>query len=228
MKIVQAQAIIEAYQPNLLQVIEAAGRTAWKSEDKMTDESADAFIRRILTQHKHESVVEHGSITVRFICDRGVSHELVRHRLAAYTQESTRYCNYSKDKFGNEVSFIDIRPHMIDTKHYNQWRDAMEEAEYQYLEMIKMGVKAQIARSVLPNSLKTEVVMTANPREWRHVFRLRCDNAAHPQMRELMIPLYREFCAKWPCLFEDLEPETMWVLCTYEDATEVESQAKAC
>lgn len=204
MQIISASAHIEAFTEDLEQVIEAAGRTCWKSEEKISKDSAPAFIERI-KGFKHESVLEHGAITVRFICDRGVSHELVRHRLAAFSQESTRYCNYSKDKFGQELTFIRPLFFQPGTEKYRKWVIACQAAEASYLMLLDDGATAQEARSVLPNSLKTEIVMTTNPREWRHVFRMRCDKAAHPQMREVMLPLFDKFCEMWPSLFDDVE-----------------------
>ncbi|MDD5385369.1 MAG: FAD-dependent thymidylate synthase [Gallionella sp.] len=206
MKIIKPSATIEAFTPNLNKVIEAAGRTCWKSDDKIEPGSAEPFIERV-KGFKHESVLEHGAITVRFFCDRGVSHELVRHRMASFSQESTRYCNYSKGKFGGEITVVDCAEGVGWTKDeikYGLWMQACEYAEKSYFAMLEEGATPQEARSILPNSLKTEVVMTANPREWRHVFRLRCDRAAHPQMREIMLPLFEQFCERWPELFADV------------------------
>jgi len=150
----------------------------------------------------HESVIEHESLSVRFICDRGVSHELVRHRLASYSQESTRYCNYS-----GGVTFI--RPCFWGENwaEYRTWKIMMARAEWAYTELLGMGCSPQQARSVLPNSLKTEIVVTANLREWRHILRLRCSKAAHPQMRQLMIPLLKQLQDRIPVLFDDIEGE---------------------
>jgi thymidylate synthase (FAD) len=187
----------------MIRNIEAAGRTCYKSEDKITSDSARKFVRRIISSG-HESVIEHGSATVRFVCDRGVTHELVRHRIAAFSQESTRYANYSKDKFGNEITVVKPVFWDEDSEAYRLWYEAMEQAERLYLDLIDKGAKAQEARSVLPNSLKTEIVMTANLREWRHVFKLRCDGAAHPQIREVMLPLLDEFARRLPVVFDDL------------------------
>lgn len=194
-----------------LNTIEIAGRTCYQSEDKMTDDSAEDFIRRII-QRGHESVLEHVSITARFICDRGVSHEIVRHRIGAYSQESTRYCNYSGDKFGNEITVI--RPcffkralfgHSGDKE--DQWYDACISAEYGYFRMLEEGSTPQEARSVLPNSLKTTLVVTYNLREWRHFLRLRCAPDAHPQMRQVA-KMARELLKAWgPVFFEDLTVE---------------------
>lgn len=187
----------------LLRVIELAGRTCYKSEDKITQDSAPEFIGRIV-RSGHESVIEHGNCTVRFVCDRGVSHELVRHRLAAFSQESTRYANYSKDRFGNEITVIKPFFWSEDSPEYSLWLKAMEQAEQAYLQLLDLGASPQEARSVLPNSLKTEVVMTCNLREWRHVLRLRCSQKAHPQIREVMLGLLKEMNQRIPVLFQDI------------------------
>jgi thymidylate synthase (FAD) len=185
---------------DILKRIEAAGRTCYKSEDKITGDSCFAFARMIL-KRGHESVLEHESISVRFICDRGVSHELVRHRLAAYSQESTRYCDYS----GGEVAFIEpVFWKESDPVMYSTWLKAMSAAEEYYLMLRRARAKPEEARSVLPNSLKTEIVMTANLREWRHVFRLRTAKAAHPQMREIMRPLLLTMRSLIPVVFDDV------------------------
>jgi len=182
--------------------LEECGRTAYKSEDKITPGSAEKFIKSIM-KRGHESVIEHVSLTVRFICDRGVTHELVRHRLVAYTQESTRYCNYHKR--GIQV----IRPPFWHNEYhlYSHWIHAMEFAETAYDYLIENGATPQEARSVLPNSLKTEIVCTTNLREWRHILKLRTSKAAHPQMRELMVPLLRELQEKLPVIFGDIGEE---------------------
>jgi thymidylate synthase (FAD) len=184
----------------ILQRIEQAGRTCYKSEDKITDDSAKAFVERLI-KSQHLSVLEHMNITVRFICDRGVSHELVRHRLSSFSQESTRYCNYSKGKFGSEITVIKPPFWNERTIEYRDWKYAMMDAERFYLNLIRYGARPEEARSVLPNSLKTEIVMTANLREWRHVFKQRCDKAAHPQMREIMCPLRDELIGLLPEVF---------------------------
>lgn len=186
----------------ILRKIELCGRTAYKSEYKITPGSARDFVRKIIASG-HESVIEHVSITVKFICDRGVTHELVRHRLAAYTQESTRYCNYSK----KGVTFIEPMFWCKSSPEYGIWYDAMVEAEVTYIGLIACGASPQEARSVLPNSLKTEIVITANLREWRHILKLRISKAAHPQMRELMLPLLQDFKELIPIVFDDIEPE---------------------
>lgn len=214
-----------------LQLIERAGRTCYKSEDRITPDSASEFVRRIV-HSGHHSVIEHVAATVKFICDRGVSHELVRHRLASFSQESTRYCNY-KD---TEITFIkpgryNFLPCGSYTCWYNTYREwfvssnrtqesicqylpqnvnddvfiwlhTMSECETSYKQLIEKGCRPEEARDVLPNSLKTEIVMTANIREWRHVFNQRCAAAAHPEMQRIMIPLREDFQEWLPEVFE--------------------------
>lgn len=205
MKIIYASATIEAATPDLEKVIEAAGRTCYKSEDRAEGGSEFAFIRKLRDQFKHHSVLEHGAITVRMICDRGVSHEIVRHRIASFSQESTRYCNYAKGKFGGELTVIAPLFWDAESAQYARWKAACEQTESAYLAMLADGATPQEARSILPNSLKTEVVITANPREWLHIFVMRAGNAAHPQMREIMIPLQKEFADRWPAIFGEEE-----------------------
>lgn len=183
----------------ILKTVEAVGRTCYKSEDKITDESCRTFVAGLI-KRGHEAVIEHYNITVRLTVDRGVTHEVVRHRIASYAQESTRYCNYSQDKFGNEVTYIDLKGGMeLDPKVskldaetaaaiYAEWIAACEDAERHYNRMIELGASPQIARSVLNNSTKTEICITMNMREWRHFFKLRTSIAAHPQMREGATP----------------------------------------
>lgn len=188
----------------VLQWIEMCGRTCYKSEGLITPDSCYTFTRGII-ERGHESVLEHVCVTVRFICDRGVSHEIVRHRIASYSQESTRYCNYAKDKFDGEITVIEPCYLVNDTTGYNIWKQAMEDAELAYFSLLNWGCSPQEARSVLPNSLKTEVVMTANMREWRHFFKMRCSPAAHPQMQEVAIPLLEQFRERVPVLFDDID-----------------------
>lgn len=187
----------------ILKKIEQCGRVCYKSEDKTTEDSAEKFVGNII-KRGHEAVLEHESFTVKFVVDRGVSHELVRHRLASFCQESTRYCNYSKDDFGSEITFI--LPFFLDykTPGWNAWQAAMKSAEDAYFKMLDIGHTPQEARSVLPNSLKTEVVMTCNIREWRHFFKLRTAMAAHPQMREITRPLLDELKTIIPVVFDDI------------------------
>ena len=198
MKIINASCHIETPidGAEILKRIEKAGRTCYKSEDRITEESAENFVR-MLIERGHESVLEHENITVRFICDRSISHEIVRHRLASYSQESQRYVRYNGD-----IEFIN--PHMPNAKAHEAWQELCERAEETYRELLSYGVQPQQARSVLPNSTKTEVVMTANLREWRHFLKLRTAKAAHPQMRELTVPLLHELQERIPVVFDDI------------------------
>ena len=195
------------FMPNsssILKLIERIGRTCYKSEDKTREGSAASFVDRLI-RSGHHSVIEHTLLTVHFVCDRGVSHELVRHRLASYSQESTRYVNYANNKFGNEITVI--RPYFWsqDSAAYQTWLEAMNQAEKSYLRLIQLGARPEEARSVLPNSLKTELIVSCNIREWRHIFSLRCSAQAHPQIRQLMQPLLTEMQRRLPVFFDDLD-----------------------
>lgn len=193
-----------------LQQIERVARVCYKSEDKITPdgESAKKLVG-FLVKQGHEAMLEHSQLSVLFTCDRGIANELVRHRIASFAQESTRYCNYSKEKFGGELSFI--RPYYIDDLS-EEACDAISDsclwAEKLYLQLIKDGLRPEQARCVLPLCLKTEIVVTANYREWRNIFKLRTPVAAHPQMRELMCPLLLEVQKKIPVVFDDIY--TFW------------------
>lgn len=188
---------------DILKKIEKFGRICYKSEKKITEDSAEKFVKNIL-KNGHESVIEHEKISVKFVCDRGVTHEIVRHRLASYSQESTRYCNYSNEKFGSELTFIRPAFWKNDEKKMKIWENSMKEIEDTYNKLIEMGAQPQEARSILPNSLKTEIIVTMNMREWRHFFKLRTSVQAHPQMRQIAIPLLEEFKKEIPVIFEDI------------------------
>ena len=190
----------------VLKRLEECGRVCYKSENKTTEDSARKFMANIIRKG-HEAVLEHYSFTVKFICDRGVSHEIVRHRMASYCQESSRYCNYSKDGFGNEITVI--KPCFWDETDlkYAAWANLCSNAEDTYIDLVRSGATPQEARSVLPNSLKTEVVMTANIREWRHFLKLRCSPAAHPQMREVALILLDKVHDLIPVCFDDIWTE---------------------
>lgn len=198
---------VEILQPidgkGMLQRIEECGRTAYQSESDGTMYTTEDFVRKLL-KREHESVLEHCSFTMRIICDRGVSHELVRHRLASYTQESTRYCAYNKGKFGGQITVI--RPLFAEdgTEKSKIWEESCEAAERAYFELLDGGCSPQQARSVLPNSLKTEVMMTANLREWRHFFKLRCSKASHPDMRRIAIQGLYAAHRQIPVVFDDV------------------------
>lgn len=204
----------------IIKSIERAGRTCYKSEDKITDDSAKMFITKMI-KSGHHSTLEHEKITVSIICDRGVTHEIVRHRIASYSQESTRYCNYSKDKFGNELTFIvpcflptiptgSIKNVCNFVKEHNlgrmehEWLSSINNSELTYLSLLQRGMSPQEARSILPNSLKTEIICTFNLREWRHFFKLRCSKKAHPQMREISIPILETLKQSIPVMFDDI------------------------
>jgi thymidylate synthase (FAD) len=187
--------IMQKLDASILQHIELCGRVCYKSENKITPGSSKEFIR-MLIRRGHEAMLEHYSFSVRFICDRGVSHEMVRHRIASFAQESTRYCNYSKSR---EVTFIEPC-----FNHDQEWADSCLQAESAYLNMLEEGSTPQEARSVLPNSLKTELIMTANLREWRHFLKLRTAKEAHPQMQQLTRPLLQELKRLVPVVFDDI------------------------
>lgn len=221
MKIIKPKHEILSITPNVLELIEFAYRNCYKSENKIEPGSAEKLIRNCMN---HASPLEHASATVRIICDRGVMAELTRHRLCSFSIESTRFCNYSNDKFGNQITVIlpigfderlckseynidslisDPLRDDIDGTEQISWLDACIDAEYYYFQMIGRGAKPEIARSVLPNSLKTEIVMTCNLREWKWIFRQRCQKAAHPQIREIMLPLLKELHDKIPVVFDE-------------------------
>ncbi len=190
----------------VLQKIEAAARTCYKSEGKIQEGSAAKLVAGLI-KSGHEAMLEHASVTVKFVVDRGISHELVRHRLASFAQESTRYCNYSKDDFGSEITFIIPEYLEYKSEGWNIWKKSMKQAEDAYFKMLAFELSPQQARAVLPNSLKTEVVMTANLREWRHFFKLRAlgtTGKPHPQMLEVAVPLLEDMKNLIPVVFDDL------------------------
>ncbi len=188
----------------ILKRIEKIGRVCYKSEDRITEDSAKKFVANIL-KRGHESVIEHEKVSVKIICDRGVTHEIVRHRIASYSQESTRYCNYSNEKFGKELTIIKPLFWKEDGVEYNLWINTMQTIENTYNKLIDLGAEPQQARSILPNSLKTEIVVTMNLREWRHFFKLRTAKNAHPQMREISCALLDAFKQEIPVIFDDIE-----------------------
>lgn len=191
-----------------LRRIEDIARTCYQSEpvDGGSDTITKNFVRGLIDRG-HEAMLEHGIISVRCITDRGVSHELVRHRIASYAQESTRFCNYAKGKFGEEISCVEPDFDVKNGELYSLWWHQCSMAETSYIEMVEQGCPPELARSVLPTSLKTEIVITANYREWRNIFKLRCDRHAHPQMRCLMMDILSDFHDKLPVLFDDIWEE---------------------
>lgn len=202
MKIIKPSVELLWITPNAEQMIERSGRICYQSCEKITDDSAAKFVDKI-NKLGHHSVLEHGVASIKFITDRGVTHELVRHRMASYSQESTRYCSYNKDKFGGELSFIE--PPFKTEAERAEWVDTCEIIEWSYLYLLnKCKTKPEIARAILPNCLKTEIVMTANFREWLHVIALRSsrNKGAHPQIKEI-IDMAEEILAKeCPSIFK--------------------------
>lgn len=196
---------------NAPKTIETAARTCYKSEENTTDDSAEKFCRRLI-RLGHTAMLEHApTISVKFTVDRGITHELVRHRLSSFAQESTRYCNYSKGKFESSIAVVDLATgfkydmmNETDYRKYYVWYNAMLSAERSYLELLELGATPQEARSVLPTSTKAELIVTANVREWRTILSLRGDKTAHPQVREVVVPLTKELATLAPCLFDDL------------------------
>lgn len=199
MKILDQSHEILFIQPDILQSIELAGRTCYKSEDKITKDSAKEFVKRLIS-NGHDAMLEFGYIAVKFITNRGITHELVRHRLFSFAQESTRYVKYD----GIEV----IRPHGDPNLHmFNKWETAMLWCESIYTDLLDNGWTPQQARDVLPHALKAEIVVGGNTREWRHALSSRCSKKAHPQMRALMLGLLKELQGKVPVLFDDIKGE---------------------
>ena len=190
---------------SVMKKIEKAGRVCYKSEGNIKDDSAEKFIRAII-KRGHESVLEHATVSFKIICDRGVTHELVRHRLASYSQESTRFCDYSAGKFGGELTFIKPCFWQETDENFKLWKATMTQLEETYLTLRAEGAKPEEARSILPNSLKTEIFVTMNLREWRHFFKLRTAKAAHPQMREVALKIYQILVEKLPAVFDDIQP----------------------
>lgn len=213
MRIIEAKAEIllpqmwtESGIESIYDAIEDAARTCYKSEGKAERGEAGALVRKLIARG-HEAMLEHASMTVRFTVDRGVSHELVRHRLASYAQESTRYCNYSRERFGGEITVV--RPVFFQegTESYRVWQESCEAAERAYFALLNVGELPERARDVLPMSVKTELIMSANMREWRHFFRLRAAGTTgkpHPQMRQVALPLLEECRSHMPELFGDI------------------------
>lgn len=191
-----------------LKKIERAARVCYDSENKITTDgqSAKELIHK-LVDNGHEAMLEHSCLMVRFICDRAIANELTRHRMASFAQESTRYCNYSNGKFGGQIHVICPSDISEGTQEYELWHLAMYSAEKMYLSMLESGCKPEIARSVLPLCLKTTLIVTANYREWRHILELRTNKRAHPDMRNLMLPLLHELQDRIPIIFDDIGKE---------------------
>lgn len=209
----------ELHGDTILKILERVARTCYKSEDKITEDTSSAKkLLKVLLTKQHASILEFIDIRVKFTCSRACANEIVRHRLGSYAQESTRYCNYTKDKFGNELTFI--QPYYLNEAELAQYGPyhlvsrnkspesificSLNNAEKDYLTLIESGWKAQEARDILPLCLKTELNVKYNLREWRHFFELRCDSAAHPEIRNLAKTVLKEFHNKIPLIFDDL------------------------
>ena len=204
MILVQPKIEVENYNPiQIMKNIERACRTCYRSENFITEESYKKLLKNCINRG-HESVLEHEKITVRMTCDIGVYKDLTRHRFGSFSIESTRYCNYSKDKFDNNIKFIE--PIYFDDGDKGQlWADAMMAIENQYMKMAAVGCTPDEMRMILPHSTAAEVTMTANIREWRHILDLRTKKMTHPAIRQLLIPLLLKFKEDMPELFNSIE-----------------------
>jgi len=211
---------IEIYKEKILKNLEKIGRVCYKSESKVTENSYENFIKMIIDK-EHYSILEHETVSVLVVCDRGVSHEIVRHRIASYAQESTRYCNYAKDKFNNQITiinpvgmklptFIDFDYAYLDLyfeqgkidKFKYDYMKTLLDIEGIYMRGIEEGFSPQIMRSILPNSLKTEIWMTMNLREWMHFFKLRTSEKAHTDMQRVAKKIQACFINMLPEIFD--------------------------
>lgn len=208
MKIIEPLVEVENFDGlKIMKNIERACRTCYRSEDKITEDSYKNLIKNCVNRG-HESVLEHEKITVRLTCDIGVYKDLTRHRIASFSIESTRYCNYGKDKWDNQIKFI--KPCNIegDSELYSNWVGTMDFIEREYIAMSKNGATPDQMRMILPHSTAAEVTMTANIREWKHIFELRCSKRVHPSVQQVMIPLLLYFKEKMPEIYESVEYNT--------------------
>ena len=203
MRIVKPYVIVEKFDGvQVMKRIERACRTCYRSEGKITDDSYKNLIKNCINRG-HESVLEHEKVTVRIYNDIGSYKDLTRHRFASFSVESTRYCSYDKDKYGNEISFMDP-VYIEDEKVYEVWKKTMQDIENSYLEMKKLGATTDMCRNILPHSTAAEYTMTANIREWKHIFELRANNHVHPAIRQVMIPLLKYFKEQMPDIFGEI------------------------
>lgn len=204
MKIVEPWVKVEKFDgKKIMKRIERACRTCYRSEGKITEDSYKNLIKNCITRG-HESVLEHEKITVQIYNDIGSYKDLTRHRFASFSVESTRYCSYDKDKYNNEIKFMN--PKYIENKNiYELWKKEMQNIENTYIEMKKLGASIDECREILPHSTAAEYTMTANIREWKHIFSLRATNHVHPSIRQVMIPLLKYFQEQMPEIFGDIE-----------------------
>lgn len=204
----------------IMKKIEKACRTCYRSEGMVSEESYKNLLKNCLNKG-HESVLEHEKITVRIYDDVGSYKDLTRHRHASFSIESTRYCSYDKDKYGNEIAFIN--PSYIEDKAiYEEWKKAMQEIEVRYMRMKELGATTDMCREVLPHSVAAEYVMTANIREWKHILDLRASSHAHPAIRQLLIPLLLHFKKIMPEIFEDVKYDLEFPKEKYAELREME------
>lgn len=205
MKIINPKIEVEQYNPvKIMKNLERACRTCYRSEGLITDDSYKKLLKNCINRG-HESILEHEKITVRMVCDIGVYKDLTRHRFGSFSIESTRYCNYGKDKFDNEIKFI--KPCNIEegTDEYTEWQWCLSQIEESYMKMTALGCTPDQMRMILPHSTAAEVCMTANIREWRHILDLRTKKMTHPAIRQILIPLLLKFKADMPELFNEIE-----------------------
>jgi len=204
MEIVKPKIIVEDFDSiKIMKRLERACRTCYRSEDLITEDSYKKLLKNCITKG-HESILEHEKITVRMICDVGAYKDLTRHRAGtAFSIESTRYCNYSKDKYTNSIKFIE--PTFIDNdENVEEWKNAMQNIENSYMKMASNGARPDELRMLLPHSTAAEVTMTCNIREWKHILSLRCAKTVHPSIRQLLIPLLLKFKEEMPEIFDDV------------------------
>ena len=187
----------------IMKRIERACRTCYRSEDKISEESYKNLLTNCLNRG-HESVLEHEKITVRIYSDIGTYKDLTRHRFASFSVESTRYCSYNKDKYGNEIAVVNP-VYMEDKEVFETWKKAKEDMEKAYMKMKELGASTDMCREVLPHSTAAEYTMTANIREWKHILELRTTNHVHPAIRQVLIPLLLLFKEQMPEIFGDIE-----------------------
>ena len=187
----------------IMKNLERAAKQCYRTQANITDDSYDHFLRNCINRG-HESVLEHEKVTVRIYSDIGSYKDLTRHRHASFSVESTRYCNYSKDKFGNEISFVEPC-HIENEEIYDMWKETMQNIEKTYNTMAEKGATPDQLRMILPHSTAAEYVMTANIREWRHILSLRADKHTHPTVQQTMIPLLLYFKEQMPALFDEVK-----------------------
>ena len=188
---------------DILKHIEKIGRTCYQSHNSLCDFARTINFVDSLIKRGHESILEFYDIEVRFICDRAIANQIVRQRICSFVQSSTRYCNYSKDKFGGEITCID-KGYFTDYKHKTEWINTLRTCEEQYLKMIEQGYSPERARDVLPLTTATELVVKTNLREWRHILKLRTAKECHPDLLDLTVPLLKELKELIPIIFDDI------------------------